>query len=119
MKTRKIIMMAVMIFAATSLFAQNKKTEEIKVYGNWGMCATRIEKAAGEVPGVVKADWSKETKMLKLTYKTKEAELADVHKAVAKVGHDTDVEKADDKAYNALPGCCKYDRPEHKKSKDK
>ena len=33
-----------------------------------------------------------------------------IQKAVAKVGHDTDMHKAEDKVYNALPGCCLYER---------
>ena len=80
------------------------------------MCETRIEKAVGDGPGVIKSDWVQETKMLKVTYQSKEVELADLHKVVAKAGHDTELERADDKVYNALPGCCKYERPEKKKS---
>ena len=34
--------------------------------------------------------------------------------AVAKVGHDTDMHKATDEAYNKLPSCCKYDRTAEK-----
>ena len=29
-------------------------------------------------------------------------------KAIAKAGHDTDVVKATDQAYNELPSCCSY-----------
>ncbi len=39
-----------------------------------------------------------------------------IHKNVAKVGHDTELEKADDNIYNKLPRCCQYVRP--KKQKD-
>ncbi len=31
-------------------------------------------------------------------------------KKLASVGHDTEKYKADDKAYNALDECCKYER---------
>jgi hypothetical protein len=31
-----------------------------------------------------------------------------IQKAIAKVGHDTEKLKADDKIYSAMPGCCKY-----------
>ena len=53
--------------------------------------------------------------MLSVTYKTKKVKSIDIHKAVAKVGHDTDIERANDKVYDALHGCCHYTRPEKKK----
>jgi len=36
--------------------------------------------------------------------------LDKIEVAVAKVGQDTKMHKADDKTYNELPGCCKYNR---------
>jgi hypothetical protein len=30
--------------------------------------------------------------------------------AIANAGHDTEMHKATDEAYNKLPGCCKYER---------
>lgn len=116
MKTRRIMMMLAVMFAATSLFAQSKTTEEFKVYGKCGMCKTRIEKTVADVPGVVSAVWDQKTNMLDVTYKTKKTKALDIHKAVAKVGHDTELERSDDKVYAALPGCCHYDRPAAKKN---
>jgi cation transport ATPase len=84
----------------------------IKVYGNCGMCETRIEEAAAELKGVLKADWSQETKMLHLQYNPEYVSVDDVEKAIAAVGHDTDNHRAPDAVYDELPGCCLYDRPE-------
>ena len=86
------------------------KTEKIKVFGNCGMCESRIEKAASGIDGVSKADWNKETMMLEITFDENKVKIDDVHKAVAKAGHDTEKVKANDDVYNALPGCCKYER---------
>ena len=97
------------IVGTMSVFAQSK-TEEFKVYGNCGMCETRIENSAKSVTGVTTADWDKDTKMLKVTYDKSKTDNHKIQEAVAKVGHDTDMYKADDKVYNALPGCCKYER---------
>lgn len=85
------------------------KKETIKVYGNCDMCKTRIEKAA-KVDGVSKAEWSGETKLLTLEYDPMKVKSDDVQKAIAGVGHDTEKYKSDDKIYNKLPGCCKYER---------
>jgi len=94
----------------TVLTIDKDSKAKIKVNGNCGMCKTRIEKAALEVKGVSKAEWNKETHELALTFNENKTNVETVQKAIAKVGHDTGKFKADDKVYNALPGCCKYDR---------
>ena len=83
------------------------KTETIKVAGNCETCKARIEKTA-KVDGVTKANWNQKTKILTLVYDPSKVKSDDVQKKIAAVGHDTPKYKATDKAYNALPGCCKY-----------
>ncbi|MDP4239197.1 MAG: heavy-metal-associated domain-containing protein [Bacteroidota bacterium] len=83
------------------------KTETINVSGNCESCKARIEKAA-KVDGVTKADWSKKTKILTLVYNPSKVKSDDIQKRIAAAGHDTPKFKATEKAYNALPGCCKY-----------
>ena len=113
MKTKTMMLAVAMLFIGmTSLFAKDGKTEEIKVYWNCGMCKTRIEKAAKSVEGVSKAIWDAPEKMLTVTYDDTKTTSLKIEEAVAKVGHDTDHVKAGTKTYDALPGCCKYDRPE-------
>ena len=113
MKTKMLSLVCLFLIGTMSVFAQTK-TEKFKVYGNCGMCQTRIEKAAKSVEGVTKAKWNSEDNMLTVTFDESKAKLIDIHKAVAKVGHDTDLEKADDAVYAKLPGCCQYDRPQKK-----
>jgi periplasmic mercuric ion binding protein len=118
MKTIKYIVIAVLavVFSATS-FAQmsdhskmgNTKTEKFKVWGNCGSCKARIEKAA-KIEGVSKVDWNKDTKVLTLAYDPSIIKSDDVQKKIAAVGHDTEKFKADENAYNGLPGCCQYER---------
>ncbi len=109
---KSILAIVIVLTGFGNLYAQNKtsKTEEFKVYGNCGMCEARIEKAAKSLDGISMADWNKETKMMKVTYDPAKAEVMDIHKAIADVGHDTEQETAKDELYNDLPGCCKYDR---------
>ncbi len=82
-----------------------------KVYGNCGMCKDRIEEAALSLEGVHSADWDQETNMVHLTFNPYKIQEINIHKAIAKVGHDTDKESAPDEVYNNLPECCLYDRP--------
>lgn len=105
-----------LLVMGTSVFAQAaKETKEFKVFGNCGMCESRIEKAASAVDGVSAADWDKKTKMIAVTFDTEKTDLHKIHKAIAKVGHDTEMSKAKDEVYKELPGCCLYDREELKK----
>ncbi|NPD44164.1 MULTISPECIES: efflux RND transporter periplasmic adaptor subunit [unclassified Lentimicrobium] len=89
---------------------QNLKLEEIKVYGNCGMCKERIETAVLELQGVVKADWDSETTMLKLSINPEEVSMGLIHQELAQVGHDTELAKAPDAVYEQLHACCKYER---------
>ena len=92
--------------------SEGKKTETVKVYGNCGMCKSRIEKAAKGVEGVKKATWDKETKELTVTFDSDATNLESIEKAIADVGHDTENVKAKDEVYEGLHSCCKYERPE-------
>jgi periplasmic mercuric ion binding protein len=111
MKTKiASLTIGLLLMSGLSLLAQEVKTEKFKVFGNCGMCENRIEKAVSELDGVSKADWDKETKILEVSFDESKLKLVDIHKAVAVVGHDTEKEKASDDVYNALAGCCKYER---------
>ncbi len=110
MKTRIFSLVMIMGLSTIALFAQAEKTEKFEVAGNCGMCETRIEKAAKSVEGVSTADWDKETKMIDVTFNSANTDIHKIHKAIAKVGHDTKMHKAPDNVYDELPGCCKYER---------
>ncbi len=113
MKTKILSLVAIFMLGAVAVFAGNK-TEKFKVYGNCGMCENRIEKAAKAVDGVQSADWNKETKMMEVTFDDSKTDVHKVHMAIAKVGHDTEMHKATEEAYNKLPSCCQYDRSAEK-----
>ena len=81
---------------------------ELTVSGNCGMCKTRIETAAKDIDGVTLADWNVETKKMHLHFDASKTSLDAIGKAIAAVGHDNNLHKADDKVYDALHGCCKY-----------
>lgn len=80
----------------------------IKVEGLCDMCKDRIEKTALKSTGVSSASWDKKTKVLHLNFDSSKTSLSVISSAIAKVGHDTEQHKADDKIYDALPSCCKY-----------
>jgi hypothetical protein len=122
MKKIKIIFAIIIAIATTSsVNAQTNKaatntestiqTQSIKVYGECGMCKSRIEKASKKIAGVQSATWDETTKMLTLKLNPANKDAADlVEKKLAAIGHDTEHYTATDAAYNNLPDCCHYDR---------
>ncbi len=115
MKSKLVMLVVAVILFSNGLMAQPKNitasstTVTFKVWGNCESCKDRIEKAAG-VNGVEKADWNIQTKMLTLSFNPSTVTSAQVQKKIAAVGHDTELFRADDKVYDGLPSCCKYDR---------
>jgi cation transport ATPase len=109
MKTKVLSLVALFLIGTGTVYAKNK-TEKFLVNGKCEMCEKRIEMAALSVEGVSKADWNKETKMMEVTLNDSKTDVHKVEMAIAKVGHDTQMHKASDEAYNKLPDCCKYDR---------
>jgi len=87
----------------------SSKTETFKVWGNCDLCKDRIEKTV-KAEGATSADWNTKTKILTVAFDPAKTSVDIFSKKLAAVGHDTEKYKADDKAYNALDGCCHYDR---------
>ena len=85
------------------------KTTTLKVWGKCELCKTRIEKIA-MANGATTADWNLKTKFLTLNFDPSRTSVDYISGKLAKAGHDTGINSAKDKAYNALPDCCKYER---------
>ena len=118
MKTSKIFLTTLLALLGITIAFGDTNTEKFKVYGNCGTCEKRIETAANAVDGVTSADWDKDTKQIVVAYDDSQTSLMDIKKAIAAVGHDTDMVKADDEVYNALPSCCQYDRSSEESSSE-
>ena len=107
----KNIMLATFILLSIAVNAQikNAKTETVKIYGNCGMCETKIENA-GNIKKVAKVDWDQDSKMATLTYDSTKTNSNEILKRIALVGYDSDKFLAPDDVYDNLHGCCQYDR---------
>ena len=105
------IMVAIIVLLSNTAIAQikNATTEQVKIYGNCGMCETKIEKA-GNIKKIANVDWNHETQMATLTYDAKKTNQDEILKRIALVGYDSDKFLAPDDVYNNLHGCCQYDR---------
>ena len=101
-------------FSTSYSQAQNTSvvTDVFRVEGVCGSCKKRIEKAL-VINGITTAEYDVPTKMLTVTYDSSLIKLVGIHAKIAGVGHDTELIKADEKVYNALPDCCLYKDPEN------
>ncbi|MBL7775166.1 MAG: heavy-metal-associated domain-containing protein [Saprospiraceae bacterium] len=77
------------------------------------MCKRTIEKAAKTVAGVKSASWDADAAKATVVFDSAKTTLEAVKKAIAASGYDTDTVRATDEAYQALHGCCQYDRPKN------
>lgn len=110
MKIKVFYMVLMIALMGTTVANAQSKTEKFKVFGNCGMCESRIEKAALSVEGVSLADWDKTTKMINVKFDKSKTDVHKIHIAIANSGHDTEMHKAKDEVYNKLHGCCQYIR---------
>ena len=105
----KTILSTLVLFIILSSSATAQKNEEIKVWGNCGMCKKVIETAATGA-GASKASWSEDTKMLTVSYNAKKTDAKKIQEAVASAGYDTQDFTAPSEVYSKLHGCCQYER---------
>lgn len=100
--------MLYLLLLSSIAYSQNTDTTvSFKVFGVCVQCKQRIQKAL-KINGVKTASWDVATKMLTVRYLPAMITLDNLHETVAAVGHDTELKKAKDEVYKALPECCHY-----------
>ena len=112
MNSFKKTMMAIVLLLSITLSKKKKKnakTEAVKVFGNCGMCKTKIEKA-GNLKNIAQVDWNEDTKIATLTYDESKTNQDEILKRIALVGYDSEKFLAPADVYSKLPGCCQYER---------
>lgn len=85
------------------------KSAEIKIQTSavCGACKNRIEKNISFEKGVTDVVLDMTTKIATITYKPAKTDPDKLRAAISKIGYDADDVKADAKAYENLPACCK------------
>ena len=109
MKTLQIFICSLLMVTFSMVAGAQEKSEAFKVSGNCGMCKSKIENAAKSA-GATYAQWNVETKQLTVKYSSTSANAAKIQQSIASAGYDTPTAKATTEAYNALHGCCQYER---------
>ncbi|MFN7099475.1 MAG: DUF3347 domain-containing protein [Flavobacterium sp.] len=104
-----LIAISVLLSTASNAQIKNAKTENVKIYGNCGMCETKIEKA-GNIKKIANVDWNQETQMATITFDATKTNQDEVLKRIALVGYDSDKFLAPVAVYSNLHECCQYER---------
>jgi len=106
---KQVIIMLVMFmgFSASAQKDPKTKTVKFKTSAICEMCEERIEDALNYTKGVVYAELDMETKVLEVKYKTKFLNAEKVKYAVSMAGYDAGETPRNQKAFEALPKCCK------------
>ncbi|UCD38284.1 MAG: heavy-metal-associated domain-containing protein [Fidelibacterota bacterium] len=74
-----------------------------------GMCADKIEAAAGAVKGVESVAVDLEKAVAYVKYDANKTSVAAIEDAIVLAGYAANDKPADPAAYEKLPGCCKLD----------
>jgi hypothetical protein len=107
MNFRMLFFALIAAYPLTSAQESTVQEAQFKVFGNCGMCKTRIEKAVA-IKEVKYAKWNKTTKMFRVAFQTPGMTLDSLERRIAAVGYDTEKFKAPDEVYASLPACCLY-----------
>lgn len=110
MKILHKLLFVISLFFGAFIYSQNQLAETW-VNGTCGMCKDRIESTSKKA-GATSATWNDETKILKLEFDQSKTSLDQILQKVAEAGHDNTKFKTSQAVYDALPGCCHYDRTE-------
>ena len=90
-----------------------KETIVIKTSTQCGMCKERVEKAMAYEKDIVSSNLDVEKAEFTIIYKPAKTSPEKIRDAISKVGYDAGDVKADEKAYNDLPACCKKGGMDH------
>jgi len=106
-----LLLVALFLAANANLLAVDSHNKEIKIKTSaiCETCKAKIEKSIIRADGVNKAVLDVKTKILTIDYNTTKTDPTKLKKLINLIGYDADETKADTKAYNNLPKCCKKD----------
>lgn len=108
MKKSQLTAVVLFIFIL-SAFKSDAQIDSVKIITS-SLCSTckkKIEHELSFEKGVKESVVNVETKELTVVYDSKKTNPEKLRIAVTKIGYDADSLKADQKAFNRLPECCK------------
>lgn len=107
---KNAILILLMAFSVTSVFAQKKKgkyeTVSIQTSAECGQCKDRLEEMLNYTKGVKYAELDLETMKLSVKFAPAVISLQEIKLKISSKGYDADEVKADPDEVKKLPACC-------------
>jgi mercuric ion binding protein len=117
MKTIQILIfvMSAMVLAGNANAQAMAKTADLKIKSSvvCGQCKDRVESGLIYEKGIKEVSVDLKTKEVTVKYNPSKTTPDEIRTALSKIGYDADNVKADPKAYEKLPSCCKKDAAVH------
>lgn len=107
-KNKSIIAVIIAIAILEKVNARNS-TVKIQTSAVCDQCKDRIENDLSFEKGVKSSHLDQKTKVVTVVYNPAKADEQKIRGAITKMGYDADSLKADLKAYEKLPKCCKFE----------
>ena len=107
MKAIKIILVYVLIQFTCSMVSAQSDTIRIHTSSLCEMCKKTIEHDMSFEKGVKSTSLDIDTKTVTVVYNSGKTNPEKIRLALTKIGYDADSLKADPKAFEKLPDCCK------------
>ena len=107
---KKLIILSMILFASSSMNAQQKKSITVKINTPTVQCESckkRIEEYLKYEDGIIKTTVDFKQKKTTVTYLADRTNLENIKTAIANSGYDAEEIKAELDSYNKLPKCCK------------
>src|SRR4051812_43785120 len=102
----KNLIIIISLLFVQNIYAQND-TITVKTVAVCEMCKQTIEHDLSFVKGVVQSDLNLKTNEIVVVYDEKKVTPEKIRIEITKIGYDADSLKADPKAVNKLPSCCR------------
>jgi len=106
---KKMIIFAFIAIFSLSAWAQNAKTKSVVIQTNGvsGMCKQKMEQNVPYFKGVTDFSYDEATSKVTVVYNPSKTTPDEIRQAISQLGYDADNVKADPKAREKLPACCK------------
>lgn len=106
---KKYFLTLLIAVIGVTAFAQKSKTETITIQTN-GVCGKCKDIFAENIPyfkGITDYSYDMETAKVKVTYNPQKTNPDEIRKGISHLGYNADNIKADAKAREKLPACCR------------
>jgi copper chaperone CopZ len=107
-KMKQLFFLCLLLLTSTlSAQEESKPVLKIQTSAECNECKARIEEKLNYTKGISWAELDVPTKVCTVKFNTAKISKEEIQQIIVQLGYDADSLKADPKAYEALPSCCK------------